>query len=322
MSVRVEALEPRQLLAAAVHSATPPDVVPSTDRLVFSQVQGTEGRPQQVKLKNRGKTPLTIQSVSLAGDDAGAFALTARRTSMTLRRGASVKFKVAFKPTGAAVFGAALQVNSNDQDTPLLAVALRGLGTAGRFEASEPSLQRVLDTFQIPVNVGDGNPATSELDGPMTNDESAAPLLKKAGPGRVRVSLLAVYSWEWKPAVARIGWYAADRSQRLRKALTVRPGSAQQLVPKASGKTTFDPGTGSFGLYSTWPSEQHGPVFSQDGLNTWDRTWDRGHKVRFFPLKTPAGEPVANAYVVAMEQAFNSDFQDAVLIIENVTPAT
>jgi hypothetical protein len=63
-------------------------------------------------------------------------------------------------------------------------------------------------------------------------------------------------------------------------------------------------------------------VYSQDALNTWDRTVEQGHKVRFYPYRTPAGEPVANAYVVAMEQAFNGDFQDAVLIIENVAPAT
>jgi len=63
-----------------------------------------------------------------------------------------------------------------------------------------------------------------------------------------------------------------------------------------------------------------GSVFTQDALNTWDTTTDNKHKVRFYPYRKASGKTVPNTYVMAVEQAFNSDFQDAVLLVENVLP--
>jgi hypothetical protein len=92
-------------------------------------------------------------------------------------------------------------------------------------------------------------------------------------------------------------------------------------MPGAKGATRFDPGSVVFGLYSNWPVEQHGNVYTQDALNTWDTTvTDHRHKVRFYPFRKSSGRTVPNTYVLAVEQAFNSDFQDAVLVIENVMP--
>ena len=64
----------------------------------------------------------------------------------------------------AGVKTATLHVKSNDPDQhdhrPL---PLRGLATAGTGGADEPSLQRILDLYQIPINVGDANPGDTDL---------------------------------------------------------------------------------------------------------------------------------------------------------------
>jgi hypothetical protein len=314
MFMGIQPLEPRQLLAAAA-----PNLTASAGRLVFNETQLSVSRPQWITLTNTGSANLSIDSITLAGADAAKFTFSRRRVPATLAPGASASLKVSFAPTDASVRTAALQVATNDADTPLLSLTLRGLGTTGRFENAEPSLQRVLDALQIPVSVGDKTPDTSALDGKAASEEVAMPFLKKAGPGPVRMTLLAAFSWDYSP-VAQFGWFRAKGPRTLRPIFTAPAGNAQTLNPAVTGTTRFDPGAVTFGLFSTWPIEPHGPVFSDDASNTWDKSPDNQHKIRFYPYRKSYGRTVPNTYVVAMEEAANSDFQDAVLVIENVVP--
>jgi hypothetical protein len=45
------------------------------------------------------------------------------------------------------------------------------------------------------------------------------------------------------------------------------------------------------------------------------------HRYRIWPLKDRAGNPVANAYLLALEEASNDDYQDMIFTISNVKPA-
>ncbi|MDB5318735.1 MAG: hypothetical protein JWN40_366 [Phycisphaerales bacterium] len=314
MTFQIEALESRQFLSAAA-----PNIAPDVSRLIFTQPMNTTSRAQYLTLRNTGSAALALNSISVTGADANQFYLRRKGLPASLKPGESASLKVTFTPTAAAVRGATLEIASNDPDAPLISVALRGLGTGGLFNAGEPSLQRILDTLQIPVNVGDATPATSHLDGPGASDELPMQLLKKAGPGVVRITPLAAFSWDFFP-VAHFGWFRARGSVVTRELLNIPGGNSQTLMPASAGTKTFDPGTVNFGLYSNWPVEQHGSVYTQDALNTWDTTSDNKHKVRFYPYRKPSGKTVPNTYVMAIEQAFNSDFQDAVLVIENVQP--
>lgn len=314
MSWELEALESRQHLSAA------PDVSADARRLIFTAVQGAASRPQWVSLSNEGRATLALKSVGLTGDDAGQFRVRRKGLPATLAPGRSVRVRVGFSPTSAAVRSARLEVRTNDRDQPTLAVALRGLGTAGRFDAAEPSLQRVLDTLEIPVNVGDADPATNALDGPVGGEETAMPLLRKAGPGPVRITVAAAFTWDGNDPVARIGWYRPEGDRDKRQLLTLPPGTEQSLLPTANGTRTFDPKSDTFGLYAQWPSEAHAGAFTEDAMNRWDKGPTRGHVVRLYPCRTAAGQLVPGKYVVAMEQAANRDYQDLVLIVENVMP--
>jgi hypothetical protein len=44
------------------------------------------------------------------------------------------------------------------------------------------------------------------------------------------------------------------------------------------------------------------------------------HRYRVWPLKDRGGNPVANAYLIALEEATNDDFQDMIFTISNVKP--
>ena len=310
---QIEALEPRQLFSPT------PNIAASDYRLVFTQPQNSTSHAQYLTLTNTGSGTLALNSISITGADASLFSVRRKGIPATLKPHASVSLKISFTPASTSVRGAALEVASNDPDAPLLSIVLRGLGTGGLFNSGEPSLQRILDTLQIPITVGDSNASTSHLDGPGASDEIPMQLLKKAGPGVVKITPLAAFSWDFAP-VAHFGWFRARGPIVTRELFNIPGGNAQTILPTSSGTTTFNPGSVNFGLYSNWPVEQHGSVFTQDALNTWDTTADNKHKVRFYTYRKPSGKTVANTYVMAIEQAFNSDFQDAVLRVENVLP--
>jgi hypothetical protein len=315
MSMWVESLEPRQLFSAVPHLAG------STSRLLFNQAQGRTSVVQWVKLTNTGRARLNIRSISIAGADANRFAVSVRRTPRTLAPGASTSIPVSFRPSNASVFSATLIVSSNDPIASPLTVALRGVGTTGLYGDNEPSLQRILDAYQIPVRVGDANPFTRTIDGLGPSDEVPMQLLQKAGPGPVRMSLLAVFSWDSDP-VARFGWYLPQARPQLHEQFVTPYHNAQTINPAVVGNVKFDPGAASFGFYQSWTSETHAPAYSQDALNTWDHGYElqKGHKVRFYPYRTASGRTVPNTYIMAMEQGFDDDFNDGVLVISNVAP--
>ena len=309
----VERLEERRFFAAA------PNIGVSAGRVIFSHVLNQASRPQWVTVTNRGGALLSLDSITLTGDGAADFFVRRKGVPKVLAPGKSAKLRMTFRPTAADVRVAALEVASNDADTPVLKVALRGLGQRGFFEANEPSLQRILDTLQIPVNVGDSDPSTSRLDGGAGSEEIPMQLLKKAGAGPVTVTPLAVFSWEHIP-IARVGWYRPRGSRAPQEVFTIPEGNGQRLLPARRGARTFDPGKNVFGLYSSWLIEPHGDVYSEDAMNTWDTSSDRKHKVRFYPYRKASGKLIPNSYVVVMEEAFNSDFQDAVLLVQNIQP--
>ena len=307
----MEPLESRRLFSGSPHLAL------GAGQLAFDQVQGNLSAPQTITLKNTGSGRLRISSITLDGADAAQFILggvNPRR--MTLGRGASIKLTLKFRPSIVALSAANLQITSNDPAAPLTSVPIRGLGLAGFYGTNEPSLQRIFDALQIPLQAGDSTPMTRGLDGIGPSDEVAMQTFKKAGTGLVTISTLAIFSWNTNP-VATIGWYTNDGKIAAHQLFSVPLGSGQAFAPPAYGAQKFDPKTASFGLFGNWPSEAH-TTFSQDALNTWYKL-NNQHAVRVYPYKTPKGQVVANSFVVALEQGADNDYNDAVLLIQNVT---
>ena len=305
-------------------------------KMYFNDPRGGSNSPaEQLVIRNTGTAPLSIPSdgLKIVGADAAMFALSPAPTQpLTIPAGGSLILGVVFKPTSTATFTvktATLEIRSNDAEESFIQVSLRGLPTAGTGGQNEPSLQRVLDLFQIPVNVGDANPDNTDLfnatDLLQPSDELDMQRLVKAGAGDVIIEPLAVFGVSSTPAL-RFGWYMAGTSDAKNQMFVVDKADAQSVSPTAIGATAFDPGAATFGLYTSWPGFANTEIFSEDALNTADADPAYRHKVRFYPLKNADGSIVPNAYVVAFEEYTAPangayDNQDIVAIVRNVRPA-
>jgi hypothetical protein len=292
-------------------------------RLVFNDVQAGGTSPSQfVTIENRGDQNLTVTSLTIGGVNPGQFQITRQPPlPVTLLPGASFEVGVAMGATTVGTKSALLQIASNDGTAPVTDVKLRGLGTLGTGGANEPSLQWILDTWEIPVNVGDPDPTNAALPtSALLGDEVSAQKFRKAGSGPVSIEPLAVFGPQSTVGnVLRFGWYSAGSKNWRQELFTVPNPSFQSVHPATSGDLQFDPGGNRFGFYSMWPFFSNRQVFGEDFLNTFAGALP--HHVRVYPLKAAGGTVVADSYVVAFEETTSgTDYQDIVFIVRNVQP--
>ncbi|HSV14310.1 MAG TPA: choice-of-anchor D domain-containing protein [Tepidisphaeraceae bacterium] len=308
-----------------------PKLSASTNRLLFSNVIGATASPASVlTIINTGTADLTISALTLGGADGAMF--TVSTNPGTIPAGTSVTLSLKFAPPTGATAGiklGTLEIDSNDANTPATIINLRGLAAAGVGGSLEPSLQRILDLYQIPDNVGDSNPDDTFIDMPAVqpNDEVPIQRLRRAAAGPVTITPLAVYALKVAPAL-RFGYYTPGYTTNNRTELfTVGSADAQTVNPHFLGATSFDPGFTPFSLYTTWPGFKNndGQIrtsYSENSLNYWETNPIAQHKIRFYPMKNADGSIVANTYIFAVED-FNAgyDSNDLVGVISNVKRA-
>ena len=202
-------------------------------------------------------------------------------------------------------------------------VNLRGIGMNGTEVANglnEPSLQRILDLFQIPDNVGDNDPTTTVFPAQPVkpNDEVTGERFLKAGDGNVSIQLLSIFDNLKSPSLD-FGYYNPGSPTEKTQLFSDPQADAQSVDPTPVGNTTFDPGSSMFGLYGIFPAFTNRAVYTEDSLNTWEPVVANRTKVRFYPLKNADGSVVPNAYVFAFEEYDKAyDQNDVVGIIRNV----
>ena len=207
----------------------------------------------------------------------------------------------------------------------------------------EATLGQILIALGYKLDVGKAqnnwNPNTSAMATDLPGveagtDEVAAPHFVKAAAGSVTLTLVARFS---PPGVLPFGWYPATSATTLNTvgtmAMTADPQTsdkARMIDPalQAGSATTFDPGSGAFGLWvfsdqKTEKYQEGGNVingdydYSQDALNAPANV----HRFKSYPLKDANGVSVAHKYLVAIEEAGNGDYQDYVFVLSNVSPA-
>ena len=315
-----------------------PQIEVTPDRIVTNDKQDANvGRSETVTIRNSGTATLTVSSISIIGANADQFQIVGSKPT-SLAAGASAPVQVAMKATGtgadlAGPKDAVLQVNSNDPLAGTTEIGLRGLATLGNGGTNEPSLQWILDTYQIPVNVGDDNPKDNIINSDLAKQR--APLLgdevdfqqfrrfDNASP--VLIEPLAVFGPTSSNPVLRFGWYTSINAAAKNELFSVSnspSANGQRLNPvfNTGAVLDFDPGTSKFGFYSIWPFFDNRELFSEDALNTFSGAIP--HHVRVYPLKNTSGTTVPNAYVVAFEENTSGfDYQDVVLIVRNVKSA-
>ena len=204
----------------------------------------------------------------------------------------------------------------------------------------EPTLGQILITLGYKLNVGQAqnnwNPNTSmmavDLPGiEAGTDEVAAPHFVKVGTGLVTMTVAARFS---PVGVLPYGWYPSSTTSTMNTVGTMSmisdaqtSNKARMVYPplQAGSSTTFDPGSGPFGLwiYSDQKTEKY-----NEGGNTingdYDYTQDAPnspagvHRIKSYPLKDSTGAALPHQYLVAVEEAGNGDYQDYVFVLGNV----
>jgi len=313
-----------------------PQIELTPERIVTSDLKdNTAGTPETVTIRNTGNATLTISNISLVGPNANQFQIidTQPALPMTVAAGSTGAVRVAMKATTLGPTGALLQISSNDPSMPLIELSLRGLGVLGTG-AQEPSLQWILDTYEIPVNVGDDDPTTSVINSSTTQqraallgDEVSMQQFQRADTDNpVLIEPLAVFGPTDNNPVVRFGWYESGNAAAKTELFSVSnspTSNGQRLNPvlNDNASLSFDPGLDSFGFYSSWPFFNDRTVFSEDALNTFNGAIP--HHVRVYELKNSRGVVVPNAFIVAMEEHISGfDYQDVVVIVRNIKTAT
>lgn len=297
-------------------------------QLIFTdKADATASATQIVTVENVGTATLTINTVSITGAGAGAFTI-AGPAPTTIAQGGSAQIPISFNPATPGPYKALLQITSNAANSPTVEIQLRGLGVIGISGNNEPSLQWILDTYDIPVNVGDPDPTNNALPTtPLLGDEVELQRFERADNANpVIIEPLAIFGPTSTDPVTQFGWYAAGNAASRNELFRVSndPASNGQRIDPSlvTGATlTFDPGTNVFGFYSIWPFFGNRAIFSEDNLNSFGGAIP--HHVRVYPLKDSTGTLVPNAYVVATEETTSGfDYQDVVVVVRNVRLAS
>ena len=299
---------------------------------VFSDVAGGVASANQTfVIKNTGSSNLSVTGVALVGPNGQSMPFQLGTISPALPRslspGASISVQVAFNPTVVGPRGAILKVTTTDRITPVIEGILYGLGTTGTGGTNEPSLQWIMNTYEMAINDGDDDVTTNKIhsntataSSALLGDEIPADYFIKAVAGlTVTIEPVAVFGPNGPNGnVVHFGWNAAGDPNNTTELFTVANASSQTLNPTANGDTSFDPGNTPFGFYSKWPFFGDRMVYSEDELNTFSGALP--HHVRVYQYVSSDG-PVPNTYVVATEEHTSGyDYQDIVVIVRNVVP--
>ena len=326
--LRISLLKP--VAAGAAATIASPRLRDST--LHFSDVKGdaAAGVPHTVTITNTGTADLAFPTDAFSITGGGASLFTLANVGSLPRKiapGQSVSFDVLFTAQAKGIVSATLTIKSNDLSAPTRTIALRGLGTTGEGDQNEPSLQRVLDLYQIPVQTGDPDAETTDYPQQTVvsgSDEVLLQTLRKSGAGPVTIELLASFGTandNGYSDTSSLAYYAAGGATKS-PLFSIPKTQAQTVNPSAvAGNVSFSP-SGDFGLVGTFNDFGPRDVWTEDAKNTWESNANERRKVRFFPLKDRAGNVVPNAYVFAFEEYDQAtDQNDIVGVIRNVQPA-
>ena len=311
----------------------------SPEQVLFTAGGSTSSDTRTLTLTNSSSKTVSVSSLGISGADAAQFSLGDTGT-FSLKPGASRDLSLKFTKSGNGPKLATLNIQSDDTTAPTLSVPLGGLGVEGQGGNKEPSLQWILDTYGFKIMTGDEDPSTTNLvnaptEAPVGQEVTPAQTFTKASPtDPVTIEVLATFGVENNP-VLDFGYYTAGNKSAQTEIFSIEQNptlNAQRLAPvvTAAGKgtvdgdtVTFDPGTESFGLYSSWQTNRffnEREVFTENRLNTFDTL---KHHVRVYPFVNREGNVEPNAYVMATDE-FNTvkgnDYNDIVVVVRNVIP--
>jgi hypothetical protein len=348
----IETLERRQLLSAAI-TLVNPDGLPSSDRLIFNQIQNLDPNvPNAVHntnpltIENTGNAPLTLTSLTISGPWEFVNAPVGNYAGTQLAAGTSLTVTLEFtqnslpphstnetndttEPNGGAAVDGSLTIISNDPTTPTKTVPLAGYWQNQSADEEEPNLATIVNSLAgYDTVIATTSQLQSESNGVDLENNNPTPTYYgqevvsnswEAANASQPVVIQELAEFEVEGVSNSTYWYSAA-TQNAHLLMTSAANEAQTVIPSSSTgaglmKASFTPG-GTFGFRD----DNH---YSDDAINIANGdTVDDGHRFRFYPLIDENGNAVANTWVVAVHNGdFIPDYQDAVYIVSNMQPA-
>lgn len=224
--------------------------------------------------------------------------------------------EIDFKPAPERGFYSAEIVVGSGAETQV--VQLRGIATKALEGKNEPPLQEIFLALGAAVNAG-GADLHLDTKKKTIGDSVAAGRFAPMKGQAVRITPLARYSPKGE---TEFGLLVGDGNQAewrtlgaLAASTSERPDAHQTLRPPLVGGSAaieFADAPEKFALFFkahqytslTLPGKSVGAPIK--------------HTARIYPVTEFAGKQLANAYLVAFEEAANGDYQDAVFLIEGV----
>jgi hypothetical protein len=288
------------------------------------------GVSQSIALRNETSSAVSIAELSIL--PGAAFVLDdPPPTPLSIALGGELRVDIRFLPDAdaaatsmyAAVLSAAAEGGELSAQAELYGLAMN----AGNTEAS---LAQVVQTLGHDLDVG-GTTTTLGTGAAAIGEEVLVNRFVKAASGPVSLQPVARYSpFEAAP----FGYYTGPNP-----AVTLHPlgimaeGPADNVANRTlfppldpGSMTAFDPGAEPFGIYAESAANvaslgPDGRFYQENGLNGDQSGVLPIHRVRVYPLKDRAGQAVPNSFLLATEEASNSDYQDYVFVLSNAAIA-
>lgn len=108
-------------------TASGPDIYADRTILDFKDVSISSTKARSFRVFNKGNADLRVSKMEITGTNANMFKVVSR-TSFTLKPGSSYEVKIQFTPTSKGDKEGRLNIYSNDADTPVLPITLKGKG--------------------------------------------------------------------------------------------------------------------------------------------------------------------------------------------------
>jgi hypothetical protein len=274
--------------------------------LVLCAARGAGSVDESVTARNLTEEPVEVRAIFVTGEEGGLFRvanLPALPATLAPKGSTSVSVILAAPAaTRLGVHRALLRFQTGPTPDDGPGVDLAALVTLGREGPSEPPLEQVVEAL------GDGKRRSDEVDAPLFQRASAAP---------VAVNPVARFSADGTLPFGHYEITGSGAGEAVNHEMArLVAGQNQTLNPdlEPGGQTSFDPGDAPFGL---WVKSGKRMLYSEDARNGGVIR----HAARIFPLRARGGAPVPNAYLVAFEESTDGDYQDCVFVLWNVKPA-
>ncbi|WP_164076266.1 PKD domain-containing protein [Flavimarina sp. Hel_I_48] len=309
------------LLRADDPDSQRPEITTSVRELLFETTinnQGVKTQTKEIIISNTGLSDLVISDIALQGDFASQFNDLDFNGTQTIAPGQNITLSVTYAPdqntNDLGYQNAEIVISNNSEENPTYTIGLYGLKKEGLEGDFEPSLQDIVNTLGIGIDVG-WSGLTTTTEPTLQGDEIQFSQWIQATDAPITMTPVGRYSPSEK---LPFGWYTTTDGLERNQIGVLEDGltNAQRLYPPlASGDTIFNPQGSLFGLYVFSQSFDR-YNYTQDSLNT-DGVL---HRARSYPLKDRQGNLIDNKYLITFEDATNGDYQDYIFILSNAIP--